>query len=136
MSGSFYTERSGIGNLYPLDPASAALGGTKGGGGGVHSTTRSNGNDVQRTVKVYNANIIFPGEELEATPSEDGVETVGFRKDIDGKVYNIDKKIQYDEFGNPLSTGETLISNLDDESNDRNNIDNLNMHHLNVTNNL
>jgi hypothetical protein len=136
MSGSFYTKRSGIGKLYPVDTASAALGGTKGAGGGVHSTTRGNGNDVQRTVKVYNANIVLPEEELEIKPSKDGVETVGFRKGIDGKVYNIDKKIQYDEFGNPLSTGETLVGNLDDESNDRNNIDNLNMHHLNVTNNL
>ena len=66
----------------------------------------------------------------------DGGETTGGRKIIDGKIYNSNEEIQYDEFGNPLSTGEILIGNLDNESNDRNNIDNLNMHHLNVTNNL
>tara|TARA_B100000427_G_C15486518_1_gene585559 strand:- start:106 stop:1197 length:1092 start_codon:yes stop_codon:yes gene_type:complete len=76
-SGGFYTSR--IGKLYPKDNASV-VGGTKGAGGGVHSTTRSNGNDIQEPVEVDGLDdFLLPGGK--AKPSTDGGETA-YKVDI------------------------------------------------------
>ena len=109
---------SGLGNMYPIDNASAALGGTKGAGGGTRSTVRGGFEDIQGPVKQKNGDI--------SKTSTDGGETVGGRTGIDGKKRtgstSDEYEIQYDENGNPMSTGATLSYTVDNNFKDANNV--------------
>ena len=110
---------SGLGNMYPKGNT-GVRGGTHGAGGGTLSTVRGGFKNIQSPVKQKNGDI--------SKPSTDGGETVGGSTGIDGKKRTGSKsdeeyEIQYDENGNPMSTGAILSYTVDNNFKDADNVD-------------